>query len=1110
MESVELLNFILGRFNSKSRDKLYQILKEKIDSNKKIVFIVPEQNSFYTELKLLDFLGDKKFNKINVLSFSRLYDFISRKLNIPPISEFSEIKQIVAINSAIEEVRPHLKIYKNIILNEDTVNVVLSTFKEMSLNKIDNKVLENIKRLSDKDMLTQKISEIQMIIERYEKIIETKFSNSFSSLDLVEEAINSNKIFDGYEIFIDGFNNFTKQQFSILKHMLDQSQNMYMSFICDNSNIKDIGTFSEVYKTISNVKKLALDLNIEIAPHDFIFEKNYLPNDLNYLEENIFSAFKKKFSSESENIVIYNALDQNEECAFIAGTIKKMVFEEKYKYSDFTVLTRDMAEYSGIIKNVFKNYDIPYFIDSSESIFYKSVTNTIFSAFDAVKFGYDTSGIFNFLKSGLIDISTEEICTIENYVLLWNINGKAWESEFKFNPKGIVESFSEKDILELENINKIKEKFFTPLKNFKNRISNATGKQISKAVYDLLCDIDASLNLKKICTSFFESEDKIAMEKEAKTWDIVIDILSEIAEVVGNKKISIESYINIFSGSCNFASIDLVPQTVDSVFVGEVGKSGISNKKVVFIIGAVNGKFPKCPEISGLFTDKDIDYITSLGIEFIDNAEAYLIREKFLCYCAVCSATERLFVSWPASNFQDVNLPSEVVTEIIGIFPSVTTLNRYNFTEEETIWSEKNALEIYAKNPRTDLSIAIEKYFSKTEEGINKCNSIKRINEFVDINFKDSKNAKKLFGNDITISASQIEKYYKCRFGYFCEYVLKAKSNKPIKFDGIQYGNITHFFFENLFKKYPLDKNTHISDEILKKEIEEILNLYISKKMSFIEENAPDFIYLINRLKKSLLYLSKRFLDEFKQSEFKIADLELIISKEGDIPPLKYKFIDGTNVNIEGKIDRVDTMNAEQGEKYIRIIDYKTGDNQKFNLSDILYGLNTQMLIYLMAIKNNGQKRYGKIIPAGILYFRAIKPFADSRQEVRNKLCMSGLVLNNEQVILGMDSSGEKLYIPVEFKNGKIEDSKNLVNLEEFGVISKYIEFLVKEMITSMKFGKISSNPKRDSSKKTPCDYCEYFPICRYEKNEFYEIKNLNKKEDIFKKMKEMEGECFE
>ena len=166
MESVGLLNFILGRFNSKSRDKLYQILKEKIDSNKKIVFIVPEQNSFYTELKLLDFLGDKKFNKINVLSFSRLYDFISRKLNIPPISEFSEIKQIVAINSAIEEVRPHLKIYKNIILNEDTVNVVLSTFKEMSLNKIDNKVLENIKRLSDKDMLTQKISEIQMIIKK--------------------------------------------------------------------------------------------------------------------------------------------------------------------------------------------------------------------------------------------------------------------------------------------------------------------------------------------------------------------------------------------------------------------------------------------------------------------------------------------------------------------------------------------------------------------------------------------------------------------------------------------------------------------------------------------------------------------------------------------------------------------------------------------------------------------------------------------------------------------------------------------------------------------------------------------------------------------------------
>ena len=62
---------------------------------------------------------------------------------------------------------------------------------------------------------------------------------------------------------------------------------------------------------------------------------------------------------------------------------------------------------------------------------------------------YCKSSIFNFLKSGLLDISTEEICTIENYALLWNINGKAWESEFKFNPKGIVESFSEKDITEV-------------------------------------------------------------------------------------------------------------------------------------------------------------------------------------------------------------------------------------------------------------------------------------------------------------------------------------------------------------------------------------------------------------------------------------------------------------------------------------------------------------------------------------------------------------------------------------------------------------------------------------------------------------------------------------
>ena len=70
---------------------------------------------------------------------------------------------------------------------------------------------------------------------------------------------------------------------------------------------------------------------------------------------------------------------------------------------------------------------------------------------------------------------------------------------------------------------------------------------------------------------------------------------------------------------------------------------------------------------------------------------------------------------------------------------------------------------------------------------------------------------------------------------------------------------------------------------------------------------------------------------------------------------------------MEGKIDRVDLF-REDGQLYVRVIDYKTG-KKEFRLSDLLCGLNMQMLLYLAALAENGEERYGApLLPAGVLY----------------------------------------------------------------------------------------------------------------------------------------------
>lgn len=83
-------------------------------------------------------------------------------------------------------------------------------------------------------------------------------------------------------------------------------------------------------------------------------------------------------------------------------------------------------------------------------------------------------------------------------------------------------------------------------------------------------------------------------------------------------------------------------------------------------------------------------------------------------------------------------------------------------------------------------------------------------------------------------------------------------------------------------------------------------------------------------------------------------------------PPLKVATEAGI-VTIGGKIDRVDLAELH-GETYVRIIDYKTGAKE-FKLTDVLYGMNLQMLIYLAALIENGGLQ-----GAGILYMPAVQP----------------------------------------------------------------------------------------------------------------------------------------
>ncbi len=1056
-----MINFIFGRSGYGKSEYLKNLILKEINFNNKTILITPEQSSFETEKNLLEFLGNQNFSKIQVLNFSGLSKFVSNMLEIPEMQPINNIKQILTLNKTLYILNSQLKIYKKSSNNIKFMELLLNTIQELKSNKITVKILEKILKLSKKELLKQKIQEIILIYDTFNKVYYENYQESSDVLNYIEILIKNHNIFSDYIVFIDEFDSFNAQQISIVEHIILQSSKIYMSFCTDNLNT-NYYLFNNINNTVNKIKKIAQKNSVKFKILNiFTYNKRANNQELRTLEQNLFLPNKTKNHNIPENIFLYSGFDIHDECEFIVKTIKNLIITEKYYYKDFAILIRNNSDYPEILKNLFKKSNIKYFLDFPEKLFNKNLTNFILSVFEIILYNYDYQDIIKLLKTGLVNISTEEISLLENYVLLWKIRSKNWLSNFTMHPEGWYKNFEPKDIELLNKINETRQKIINPIENFKSKINNSTGKEISVALFELILDLNVPENFRKFCYEATEKYNFESAEKYSFIWDSVINTLSQVAQSLENTKISLNKYYEFLKYSLNTVDCSYVPQNIDSILITSLERVRLFNKKIVFVVGAISGEFPKNPEFSEIFNNNDINYINSLGIDFNKNIENSLIKERFLAYKALTCASDKIFVSWYTVDLLKKNkVPSEIIYEIKNIFPNIKILSNQD-------------------------SYIIHDILDCQENNINISESR--------LNFKDSLKLNKLLGEKLILSTSQLEKYYTCKFGYFCQYILNLKSIQNNSFQSLDYGNLIHYILEKLTKKYVnLNSNLNL-EQNLSFDIDNLLNNYVIQKLGGFEDKSKLFYYQLKNIKKTLTFLIYYFIEESRQSKFKILETEL------EIPELKLDILDKKSVSIIGKIDRIDIMSLNN-QNYFRIIDYKTS-SKDFKLSNILYGINMQMLIYLLSIFKNNKN----LIPAGILYFKALRPILDLKTgstsqklepELKKFLKMDGLIVENKDIILGMEPESQGKYIPILVKNDEIKNSDTLIKPEELETLFNYIENKIKQTASNIFSGDFAVSPIILNNNKS-CKFCKFHSICLHEKDEYTKIQNFTNKNMI-------------
>ena len=1088
-----MLRFVLGRSGYGKSEYLRQRFAQLArDGEEKLLFIVPDQISFETEARFLDLLGPALSRNILVLGFSRLCDFVFDKTGNRFATFADDGVRHLMMSLALEQVSDSLTVFDKRSKANDMRELMLSAVKEYKKCAISSDTLREVAAITEDETLRAKLEDTALVYDAYNAVMERSYMDPLDSLTKVCELLTDNRLFEGYTVALDAFYGFTAQEYDVIEQIMAMSREIYVALTDDGYEDSE-SLFFVPRRTRRRLMRIARDHEIEVAaPIHMTIPYRFENEALIALEENAYRLHKEPYTEENDAVTVYRAAGIYDECDYVARTIRKLI-ESGYRYRDIAVIARASDKYAGILDVCLDKYGIRYFQDEPQNIDSMPIVRLVTAAFDIVNRGFQREDVLLLLKTGLCSYTVEEIADFENYLFVWDINGRRFYDSFTDSPEGFADEMTPAQEKQLKRIEALRADIVAKLRKFARAVNDTDGESIAKALMKLLYDLKVDDNISRLCDIFEAQGENDRGEDLVRMWNVLCEILDKTVAVIGDYRLPSKRFAELLYTNFAASQVSTIPRGIDEVDISTADRTLISDKKAVFLIGALEGEFPHTPVEAGVFTDDErVRLKEVLQLPLSDSIEELIATERYYAYSALTAARERLYISFPASDMRgELLTPSDMIGEAELSLLRLKYINYDAVPMKERLRSKRSAFDYlighyHTKSPEI---AALKAYFAQDEEYRDIVGSIEDVLSRRARRIKDTALTKELYGKEMRLSSTKIDVYHKCPFRYFCEYGLHIRERKKATVDALEYGTLMHHIFEVFFGSHSREEYAQMNETVIEGIVSDILDEYIEKHFGGTEGKSERFLYLLYRTKAAATKLVLHMVQELSQSDFTPVDFELGVGT--DIPDYSVELQDGLRLSVRGSVDRVDRCDAD-GKSYIRVIDYKTG-TKEFNINDLVYGLNLQMFIYLYAIRENGGERYGEITPAGVLYMPAVSPSVSAdpdmptakiRAEVLKKYMMKGVILDDAAVVEHMEHDGKGLYIPAKLKDGTVSASAgSLATLEELGAIFRHIDTLTEKMAQSLYEGDVAALPLK-GKKYDGCAYCVYKAVCLREEDD--------------------------
>ena len=472
--------------------------------------------------------------------------------------------------------------------------------------------------------------------------------------------------------------------------------------------------------------------------------------------------------------------------------------------------------------------------------------------------------------------------------------------------------------------------------------------------------------------------------------------------------------------------------------------SFLFNKKI-YVIGFSQGQFPKSKKDDSYLNEDELVYLHKLTNKTSTKIDQACLLDFF-------KLDNNFVLSYSNKSLENSKIIASPLMRKLDLKINSNPFNNYFYSE--------NVLKYIACSLK-DLNVLYKErspLFLSIKELVDK-----EFNSY-DNSYSDASPYNK--NSHLRLSTTQLTNYAECPFKYYLSRVLNVDPFEE-SIDSI-FGNVVHKLLENGLLDESYDLSLHYDELVNSSNVSDDIKILWTLSLK------DQILQMVKYLRKHNRYMNK---------------------------PV-YKFEETIDIKLDnytvltGKIDKMVILN----EKYLIMIDYKTGSSGDFDDKYLKEGLSTQLPTYALLTK---ESKYSKYTISG-LYINHVYTNKDieikDEELIPKYLKLSGKSFADYSAFFDFDNTiagGKSSFVnSITSKEGVLQSKSSLVSKDQLDEYIKIVKDKYLEVAGLIRNNKFDISPIDKGNNGRACQNCSYRDICFVRESQVRYLSSSKENED--------------